>query len=366
MACAQFSHAGLAQLRVVDLREILRSMGLPIAGLKKDLIDRIIQYQSRLQTKALLLDLEISRIELSTKELEVSRFRSANINHASSSLNLAANPTHVLQPMFHDNAPENKPQEKQTPNMVFNNSVHDNVNNVNHNVDAAREQRQLGQGVGLGQASSVIVPDDMLLTLPHASNPIQVHIQANEPQASLQAGLNSIVSSQLKSNDSEWLIRKPAEQKPVTKLGASQQNNGRLLQSHNDNDSATGFHSTDNNAWLCKSNVRSSVNTQSLSGWHISALPPESNSRFKTTQPQSDETIHRIFSCQSNQTNSSNPNDDLELSAQDDISANAQSVVQSSSETTPGSHDSSKMSSCNHSEGIYHELIRAQLRSIEN
>ena len=82
--------------------------------------------------------------------------------------------------------------------MVFNNSVHDNVNNVNHNVDAAREQRQLGQGVGLGQASSVIVPDDMLLTLPHASNPIQVHIQANEPQASLEAGLNSIVHSQLK------------------------------------------------------------------------------------------------------------------------------------------------------------------------
>ena len=134
-------------------------MGLSIAGLKEDTTDRNIKYQSRLQTKALLLDLKISRIELSTKELEVSRFRNANINHAISSLNLAANPIHVLQPMFHDNVPENKPQEKQTSNICFHNSACDNVNNVNHNVDAAREQRQLGQGVGLGRAS-VIVPDD--------------------------------------------------------------------------------------------------------------------------------------------------------------------------------------------------------------
>ena len=83
----------------------------------------------------------------------------------------------------------------------------------------------------------------------------------------------------------------------VTQLGASQRNNGQLLQSHNDNDSATGC--GDNNAWLCQSNVWFSVNTLSLSGWQILyASPLESNCQFKPAQLQSYETHYWLFSCQ--------------------------------------------------------------------
>lgn len=51
MAGAQFSHAELSELRVVDLREILSSLKLPVSGIKDDLIDRILAYQSGMETR---------------------------------------------------------------------------------------------------------------------------------------------------------------------------------------------------------------------------------------------------------------------------------------------------------------------------
>ena len=110
MAGAQFSHAELSELRVVDLREILSSLKLPVSGIKDDLIDRILAYQSRMKTQAMLIELEISKLELSTLELEFSRFRTGHVNHASSSLNLAANSNGILPSRIHGDAPEQIPQ----------------------------------------------------------------------------------------------------------------------------------------------------------------------------------------------------------------------------------------------------------------
>ena len=417
MAGAQFSHAELSELRVVDLREILSSLKLPVSGIKDDLIDRILAYQSRMKTQAMLIELEISKLELSTRELEFSRFRTGHVNHASSSLNLAANSNGILPSRIHGDAPEQIPQGPADPivhararispntlETVFqevqnqanqttatisiqdqpdsdsvptpvknsqgqqrpSSAIHVNDNSAhvifNDGSDqsnaAAQQQRQLGQNIEYNQSSSIFGANDMLLTMPYSSQPIHVHVQANEPQAVHQTIQKSFVGSQPKCNDSEWLVTKPTMPQPVTQLGAPNQNNAWLSQSHNSNRSATSVHTHDNNAWLCKTNARSTVNTKPVSGWHISALPPEPNSMFTKPETLSDVPNPWILSSRSN---SANQLSSLELPAQSESNVPVtQPVVLSRSEITPVSHNS-QTSCCNHSESdSYRDLIRAQ------
>ena len=223
---AQFSRSGLDTLRVVDLRELLRSLGLPVSGVKRELIDRIIEHQLRMQTKSLLLDLEISKLELSSKEMEISLFRSANINLASSRLNLTANPAGAVSRI-----PDQISQVH--PNMIYaQNSPAAHVNaiqnspGINIGENGEKGQHQIGQVTGSGQNSFTHVSNDMQRTLPNVSNHIHVFGQANEPRADIQAGQistqNSIVQSQAMSNDSEWLISQPTTPQPVTQLDAPQ------------------------------------------------------------------------------------------------------------------------------------------------
>ena len=232
---AQFSRSGLDTLRVVDLRELLRSLGLPVSGVKRELIDRIIEHQLRMQTKSLLLDLEISKLELSSKEMEISLFRSANINLASSRLNLTANPAGAV-----GRIPDQISQVQ--PNMIYaQNSPAAHVNaiqsssGINIGENDEKEQHQIVQVTGSGQNSFNHVSNDMQLTLPNVSNHIHVFGQANEPRprADIQAGQipaqNSIVQSQAMSNDSEWLISQPTTPQPVTQLDAPQPNNSQPL-----------------------------------------------------------------------------------------------------------------------------------------
>ena len=175
-----------------------------------------------MQTKSLLLDLEVSKLELSSKEMEISLFRSANINLASSRLNLTANPAGAV-----GRIPDQISQVQ--PNMIYaQNSPAAHVNaiqnspSINIGENDEKGQHQIVQVTGSGQNSFNHVSNDMQLTLPNVSNHTHVFGQANEPRADIQAGQipaqNSIVQSQAMSNDSEWLTSRPTHPHQVPHL----------------------------------------------------------------------------------------------------------------------------------------------------
>ena len=129
MADNQFSRAELESLRVPDLRKILRSLGQPVSGIKLDLIDRIIEAQCELKTKSVILELEISKLEISTRELEISRFHRDQVNHDSSSVN----------PGQHQNVPLSRAVDNNAGLVSF---FDDNRPHVQQGEKAVNRQRQ--------------------------------------------------------------------------------------------------------------------------------------------------------------------------------------------------------------------------------
>lgn len=186
--------------------------------------------------------MEISRLDLSSQEWEVSRFRTGQVNNASSSLNLAAKSNNILPTRTNDDAPEYIPQwqsdpfvnaraiissrsleeilqEVQNPDSVQtpvqisqvqpkstpvvcvndNNSAHAVPSNGSvHSNAAAWQQGQQSPDKVFNQASSNFGADDMILTMPYSSH---------------QTSQNSFVFAPLKYNDSELLITSPTTQK---------------------------------------------------------------------------------------------------------------------------------------------------------